>query len=177
MTLKTNQLRIFPDQYESLLNTYDSQFWSEPREYTPTFESAFGGGTWNPGTNGIIKGWFAVLQDFCFAWAELVFDFVGTGISTPGTSLQPLRVTLPLNATNHQAATTPGFGSILGTAATRDNSSFLDSSTGVVQLVSATEVSIIGNAGLSERFWSSTVPQIWAAGDAIRLSMKYRCVP
>lgn len=172
MTVKTDSLRTFPSQYKNLLNTYDSQFWSEPREYTPVFKTA--AGTWNPGSTGEIKGWFAVLQDFCFAWAELVFG--GTGISTPGTSTQALRVVLPLNAIDHSLNAISGFGTIVGTAATRDNSSVNNSSTSVVQLVSATEVSVIDNTGLTG-FWSSTVPQTWASGDAIRLSMKYRCVP
>jgi len=173
MTVRTDQLRTFPSQYKNLLHTYDSQFWSEPREYTPTFRTA--AGTWNPGSTGTIKGWFAVLQDLCFAWAELVFG--GTGISTPGSSTQRLLVTLPLNITAHQFNATPGFGNIVGVAMTRDASSFLNSSTSVVQLVSVTEVSVIDNTGLTEGFWSSTVPQTWASGDAIRLSMKYRCVP
>src|SRR5690554_4067360 len=106
MTVRTDQLRTFPNQYKNLLHTYDSQFWSEPREYTPVFKTA--AGTWNPGSTGEIKGWFAVLQDFCFAWAELVFG--GTGISTPGSVLQELRVVLPLNAIDHSLNAIPGFG-------------------------------------------------------------------
>lgn len=121
--------------------------------------------------SGILEGVYRLLPN---NWVQgWVFAQFGSG-SNFGSS--NWRVSLPFNYLNssHVHSSLAGFGSCLGSATLRDNSSESNSQTAAIQLASTNTILLTTEQGSASRVVQDSYPFTWASDDRFHLSFLYR---